>query len=510
MPIVLAGRNFDLGYRSDRPRDQLGQGMAFRLKDWIPDLDAALRKRGGWSLASADLNSLGSSADVTSLGWTYFAGDPHLIEAGDNGQVYSDRNFDGSGTSLIGNTGFGPMTHEPIWSNDGNLAVLLQGLGLTAKAPQKYYLVSPGVYGVAALGGSPPLASVGASWTDYLLLANGSVGGTRFPNRIWISPVGAPESAWQTGTAFQDMESEVIKIIALYNIILVFGYTDVWAISGDTPPPNSNWSTKTVFRGNGAMDGRTVTAYQNYVIWANSTGVYRSDGFTLSDMTARAGVKQRWQELVGSFNFSTGWSAAAGVYRNTYVITVYDQAGNFVTCQCFDIVDETCYEMTNIAARMFSQRFAGPGTATFGGAEELFFGHRTLPRVGKMSTCWMPSAAVANDGDGTAVLPVLETPFYKIGGSGKKRIRRAYITYDLRTSGGAAALAADYVLTPDEGAPYTALSGSLPLTTKDTRSRLEIRQRGIGVALRLRQTAASADTRIADIELELNPYEQVR
>lgn len=509
MSVQLVGRNFDRGYQSDRPRDQLGRGVAFRLRDWIPDLDAPLRKRGGWSFSSQDLSQQAPATSLYSLGWTYFAGDPHLILVADNGNVYFDKFNNGVSGVYVGATPLAGMTHQPVWNNDGNLAVLVNGLGQAARSPYKYYAPTPGNYAVAALGGTPPQASVAESWEDYLLLANGYVGGTQYRNRIWISAVGAPET-WNTGTAFEDMPAEVVRLVKMWNTILVWGYNDVWSISGDTPPPGGNWSQKTVFVGNGTMDGRTVVPFQSWAIWANTTGVYKSDGFTLTDLTERGGIKQRWQELVSGFNFTTGWSAAAGIYRNTYVITVYNAAGQFVTCQCFDIENESWYEFTNVPALMFAQRFSGPGTANEDGAEELFFAHRALPRGGKMSTCWTPSLAVANDGDGSPVLPQIEMPFYKLGGSGRKIYRRAYITYDLRSAGGTPYLSADYILSPEEAAAYVALGVQLPATTQEARKRFTVGKRGIGLGLRLTQVGASADTRLADIELDFDVLEQMR
>jgi hypothetical protein len=350
---------------------------------------------------------------------------------------------------------------------------------------------------------------VGANWTDYLLLANGYVAGIRYPQRIWISDVGLPE-VWNTGTSFEDMPSEVLRIIPLWNVIMVWGYTDVWTISGDTPPPGGNWSQKTVFHGLGTMDGRTVVPYAQYAIWANNSGVFKSDGFTKTDLTERGGIKQRWQELVGSFNYALGWSATAGIFRDHYVIAVYDNNGAFVTCQICDLANETWFEFTNIPAVQFAQRFSGPGTSNAGGTEEMFFAHRTLPRVGKMSTCWTPSATYASDGDGVAVQPGIELPFYKLAQAAKKQFRKAYVTYDLRTSGGAPYLAASVITSPEEAAAYTALTSQLPATLTDTRRSIEIRKRGLGIGLKLQQVGASADTRLTEIELDLAMLEGSR
>jgi hypothetical protein len=77
---------------------------------------------------------------------------------------------------------------------------------------------------------------------------------------------------------------------------------------------------------------------------------------------------------------------------------------------------------------MFAERQSGPGTALADGHEELFFAHRTLPRAPMLSNCWSPPGATS-DGDGQAVLPVLESPFYKLQSPGMKQVRNVWITH---------------------------------------------------------------------------------
>lgn len=505
MSIILAGRNFDQGYKSDIPRDQLGTGTAYRLRDYIPDLGAPLQKRGGYSFASTDLNGLSSASYVRSLGWVPFPADEHLIAVSESGKVYNISQFDGAHGTFIGaTTGLG-SNHNPFWFND------LQGMVIPANgdnAVWKYYK-SGGVYVTAALGGTPPHASVGAAWGDYLLLANGYISGVLTSNRIWISGVGAPET-WSVGTAFEDMPAEVVRIVPMWNTILVFGYADVWLITGDTPPPGGNWTQKTVFAGTGTMDGRSIVTYQGYAIWANNEGIFKSDGYTLTDLTARGGIQQRWAELVKNFNLSQGWSAAAGIFNGHYIITVYDNLGNFVTCQVCNIDRQVWFEFTNIPALNFAHRGSAPGTSLYAGVEESFFAHKTLPRAGSISSLWTPVSGNANDADGTAVLPQIELPFAKPGGTGMKQFRRAYFTYDIRTAGASPYLQADFCLSPEENAPYTAMAGTLPTTTRVMREPLEVRQRNVGVGLRLTQVGASAATRLAEVEFDVNPLELMR
>jgi hypothetical protein len=85
---TLASQNFNLGMRQDEPREQLPRGAAYRLTDYIPRDGAVLRKRGGWGMASRDLNALSASARLAALAWAPFSS-PHLIMVSDTHQLFS-------------------------------------------------------------------------------------------------------------------------------------------------------------------------------------------------------------------------------------------------------------------------------------------------------------------------------------------------------------------------------------------------------------------------------------
>lgn len=502
--------NFDLGFQSDVARDSLPQGAAYRMKDWIPQLDAPLRQRGGWQYATRDVNALSAAISMSGVGWAPFAGDGHLIFISEAGKVFNAKQFDGTTGSFIAATHGQKMTHRPFWHRDR--MIIPAQLGGAAANPYKYYDSGGAVYTTAAIGGTPPQARVGWSWGDYLVLANyydPSAGGALKNNRMAFSAVGNPDSWTLSGASGSviDAPREIVAGLPLRSVFLVWGYQDTWMYTGDTPPPGGNLARVNLFVGNGCMDGRTVASYRDYAIWANNSGVWQTDGATLTDLTKKGGVSNFYRALVGGFNFQQGWSAAGDVIRGFYFLTIRNAAGALLTTLVCDLDREVWFECQNINATMFASRPSSPGTVLADGHEELFFASASAPRAGLLSTLWTPSLTYAADGDGTIVLPVLETPYYKLGTDSLKRIRRGYFDYDLRTGGGAPTINVEKMTDPN-GAYEQA--GVLATTTKKKRAPVPVNRPALGIAFRLTRIGASADARLYDIDLEGHGWEASR
>lgn len=511
--IVPVSNNFARGYISDIPRDQLPPDAAYRMKDWIPGLDARLHRRGGWTYSTQDLSGLAAIGQIQELAWVPYPGDEHLMMISENGAVFLDRDFDGSHAALVSPVGsvFNPLPpySQPFWNKNLQAMILLQN----DTTPYKYYTTGGGTWTTALLGGTPPRAGVGCSWKDYILLAVGNVGGVlpEYGNRIWVSGVGDPES-WTPGTDFWDSEiPTIVSLVPIRGGILVFGYENISLITGDIPPAGGNWSEGIIFHDNGAFDSRSVVTYRDYVVFANTTGVYMTDGVTLKDVTAVCGVKLRWQELLQPFYEigSASYRVAAGIFRDKYIIKISDPSNNLVTCHVFDLALNVAYEFTNFpfANGMFAHRVLNQGAFNFvadSGQEMLFLGGN-LPRVMAIHPIWT-SPDAGTDANGTAILPQLETGFYKPGGPGKKLFRSSRFTYDVR-GGANPTLSVDYCVTP--GGAYTS-AGSLPTTTDEDRQRADIRTRSLGIGLRVTQVGQSSHTTLNEIELDVNVLEPMR
>jgi hypothetical protein len=141
-------------------------------------------------------------------------------------------------------------------------------------------------------------------------------------------------------------------------------------------------------------------------------------------------------------------------------------------------------------------------------SEKLFMASRNDTHVHGMHPCWtIPDNMI--DGNGIPILPQVETPFYKLGGPGKKVFRSVRVTYDVRSTGGSApTLAVDFCTTPTGAYTY---AGSFPATTDESRGKMDIRKRATGIGLRLRQAIGqSGHTTLSEIELDQNVLEPMR
>ena len=542
MPIVPVAANFNKGYASDVARDQLPAGYAYRMTDWIPGLNARLRGRGPWERTSPSLTSVHAGPTyAAAVAWAPFAqwvvtgsgtiGQEHLVIIGDDGSMYRDMVMDGSAAVYLGTTNSHP-TESPFWTPlyGGKGALIIPvtraysvgfGSPLALGQSTNVYTIQvtgPPDYAVAAMTGSPPAASTGCAWGDYVLLANGDSATSfvkfNYPNRIWISGVGDPTS-WTPGTNFWDSENipDIVRLVPVRPGILVFGYSQTSLITGDTPPAGGNWSEDILFSDLGAWDARSIVKVGDVVVFANTSGVYTTDGVTLSDLTLACGVKTRWQELVANFSYRGGWTASAGIFRNHYIISVHDASNTLVTTHVFDLANHIAYEFSNIHAAMMCHTPLSRGTSTVAGKERLFVAALNEAYVHDLAPCWTKagpglSSGGLVDGDGTNVLPVLETPFYKPGGAGKKVFRSVRATYDARSHGGSTPSLGVGVCSEPDGA-YTSV-GNLPTTTDEDRQKLPIRQTSRGLGLKFTQAGLSDATTLSEIELDLRPLEAMR
>jgi len=514
----LAAQNFDGGMTQDRSRDQLSKSQAWRIADFIPQDGAPLRKRGGWAFASADLNAVQSGpARMQAVAWAPFASAGHLLSVGNGGNCYRmgpSGAINSSSGVFVGTVPSPPLT-RPFWHKDR----IIVPCGVAGGSdPYKYYDSGGGTYVLAAVGGTPPRGRWGFSYGDYLVLGNGwdpSSSYTLRPDRLWFSNVGNADS-WNTTTngGFMDFGREIIGGGWNRSIFLVWGYDQTWLISGSIPPPGGDFA-KTPLFSVGCLDQRSICRWEDYFIWASPGAVYKTDGTSLSDITKEAGVSQLWRNATTGFNRNTNWVCAAGMLYGQYYVTVIDSSGINRMTMVLDLSNYTATTHTNIDATMYAERISGEGTPSEPGVDELFGAWLNGPRAMRLSGIWVPTSANRFDASGAAVLPVLETPFFKQGRTEEKRFRFMYVGYDLRDGGESPAMAVGYALSPElttykEPVYWSGAPQLYPAGQAFDRRRLDIRAHSEGVSLRFRLTQAAADFRLSEIEFEGHPWEGSR
>jgi hypothetical protein len=127
--------------------------------------------------------------------------------------------------------------------------------------------------------------------------------------------------------------------------------------------------------------------------------------------------------------------------------------------------------------------------------------------VGKLSPIFMPTSTVKNDGDGTAVTGLVETPFYR-GQGNTKGFRRLFVTHHLRDyASDNPTVAVSAIKTPEETS-YTALS-SYSETTAEDRKPMALGFAARGVAFKLNRVNAG-DWQLNRIEADVHSREGSR
>lgn len=478
----------------DRPRDDLPKDCAWNIVDYLPNDKAQLFKRGGYAYASADISATVATTSYITAGIIaeYAASTKHVV-VDEDGRV-----IEVTSASTTTDIGAGVTTLQNPVMHRATVIIPASGGATNPKS-----LTNTGSYTLADLGGSPPQAKYATVFKDRTVLANT----TAQPQRVYFSDAGDP-AGWDTTNTYWDFPLPVTGVRGVGNVLLVFhtGYTS--RLIGSVPPPQGDFRADDRKFNYGCTDARSIASYNDQVIFASPEGIYITDGLTAEDMTKQAGMLSYWQETLASYSSST-YTIVGEVIKDDYWYAVMD-GSSFVDA---GMISLSPYEArswvrhSNIDARCMY--------ASQGATDELYFGRRGAARVGKISTCYLPTSTVKNDGDGTAVAPVLETAYYK-DKPGKKTWRRVYVNYDLRDSASDnPTLTVSYITSP-EATSYTNVtdlagaSDPLDETTELTRVRRYLNKTAHGMAFKITQSNASSATYGYELEAEVHGRERSR
>jgi hypothetical protein len=473
--------DYSLGMRQDISRNQMPRGSVWNLVDYIPRLlGAPLRKRGSWAWGSPLTGGGGYTANVV---YAPFNAGAQLLKVNSDGalkKVTSD-----IAETAIGALGFyswpAPFYRDKVWFGEyGSVLSYYNGsaIATVAAAPKARHLVA---------------------YKDRLVAANGQVGATDLFQRIWFSQAGDPFT-WDLTNSFIDATFPIAGLASLRNLILVFGDERTERIIGSAPP--TALDVGDMERGPafnvGCIDARSIAVYGELVLFANGEGIWRTDGSVPQNIIEIGGLRPYWIDLMSTWQ--PGWTLAAGIRADHYIVSIVDQNGVFQDCLMVHLPTFTWTRLSNVTARMF---------AVGGAAGELYFASRDVPRLGRLSPIFQPSSALGADANGAVVLPLLETPYHE-GPGGLLRWKDLFYNYVLDGSGVGTTPSLDVsVATSPEEAVYTAL-GSYPAAVDIRRDSLPIRLDSVGLAFKLQQQLASSDTRLYELQAAAEPMEQSR
>ena len=502
---------FDMGMKRDFSRNRLPPNSVWGLKDFILNYGAPARERNGWAFASSDVSAITGSASYIKGGiyatFSPTAGAQEVnLAIDEDGFVYK---IALTGTPAASAVGAGvPIAQRPIFHGGTaasaaspiytGLVIIPDGTG--AAVPKKYDGTS-----LTNLGGSPPKAKFGTVFKDYTALANGTVGSTQYPNRVWFSPAGDPDvaasgaqTAWDVTNSWIDFSLPIIGLASTKNVMLVFGDGQIARVRGSTPPPNDDMVNDDPWQKVGLLDPLSITEYQDQVFFCAKEGVFSTDGVTLNDLTLKGGMLRYWLDLV-SADTGAAYSYATGIIRNKLLISVMNGT-TLVDAFMVDLQSYAWSRVNNLKATSFWD-------GQYGNADETYFGLRSAPRVGRLNTMFdVENSAYKADADGTAVAGEVELPFYELGKPGIKLVKAVHIGYFLRDwASDNPSVAVSYVSTP-ESTSYTSLDALVENLTYN-RARIPVGGRMYGIGLKLVKSNAG-DFHGFDLTAEVGFQEQ--
>jgi hypothetical protein len=500
-------------FARDYPRDNMPRGYLWDLADFVPTLiDTQLTGRGGWLWGSAAQ----SGGDFFGGVLAPFTSGEQILAGVANGTLYqvapdSPYGLTSRGTVPVGIQNPVQLYDQTIWFN-----------GAGAGPPS---IVGPSGSGSAAPGA--PNAKVGAVWREYVICA----GAPGTDDTVYFSPPATAATAWDSTSQYRTA-GVVTGLAALRSIALVFHAGSVERLRGTLPihagfTSGADIVREPLFGAVGTTEPKTICYWNENVIFADEHGVHLTDGSAIRNLASQGAISYYWRPL-----YDNKQSISASVFLDYYIISVVRSDNIAVTLIC-DLNKRQWYRFTNLAA---VSMFSSSGTR---GMERVWAGIKNTQRLARIGPCFFPAlnGTMIADDNGLNVLPFFETPWYRLGQEGRKRVRFVYLTYDIRTGAAAAdavpsgwrrglqleddgdlsgapqagvpgMLDVGYVLSPQD-LTYTA-AGQYPSTTKYTRFRLPVGKYPYGIAFRVRQLAPSTVTRIFEIGLDAHPVERGR
>lgn len=477
------------GVYQDAGRDNVPQGYVWDLIDYVPEiLGAPVRQRGKWAFQS---DALPNAIDGMIYA-NYKAGGKLLVA---NGTNLRDVPVASVGSTSVGTI---PATlQDPVFHRDRVIIPAANGT-----SPAKYVVWNGAAYTLTDAPASAQTGKYAAVFKDRVLLA----GSIAAPTSVGFSKPGDPTLA-HDALSLIPTSLPLTGIAAQRNQILCFHAASVERIRGTIPPdstltdPTGDMVLDSLFDLAGCYDARSIALWNDNVIFADARGVHITDGAIVRNMAVQGGIETKWRR---DFHEDTTrgpvLSLAGGVFRDLYIITIRSTSGLPITWVC-DIPTRRFTRFGNVDSTAFA--------LSVGTAEKIYSTDNTTKKVVDLSGAFNPDRTVVQtDGNGTNVLPVLETGWMRLGKqSAWRRVRDLFFGYETieNADTGGRVLQIDYLHSPAD-TTYETLGGFKHMADY-LRAKLPFERRVMGFALKVTQLLPTRDTRIYDIDVWANPEE---
>lgn len=509
-------------FAKDFPRDNMPPGYLWDVADYVPtNIDAILTGRGGWVYGS---DGLGADPE-TGIYAPFSTGDKLIVQTAAGRMIEVNPT-----TSAIVDRGPLPRARQ----NPVQLVDTVIHFDSAGTMPPRLITASAGAVNTpGAIAGAHPNSPLGVVYKSMLVTAAapGELDVVRFSNLN--KPLTDPASFDNLG--FTHTSLPVTAIGALRSVILIFHPGSVERIRGSTAPHTGGLGDmflESLFDRAGCIDPLSIAYWNDNCVFADEHGVHITDGSVIRNLAAQGGILFFWRQLY--LNKIT--PLAACTFLDYYIISLRRSDGIVVTLIC-DLNKRQWFRFTNLNAQLYLASASGVGM------ERIWAGLTGTGRLARIGPCFFPSFTTAQvqDGDGTAVLPSFETPWYRLSREeGKKRSRFAYLSYDVRSPGSAPSVADDYASSwrfsdDDDVAPpppgvieqavqqtlqvgyirspqqqtYTSI-GTLPSTSEYSRYRLPLGQFSYGIGFQVKQLLPTTVTRVFDLGVEAYGAERSR
>jgi len=536
-------------FARDYARDEMPPGYLWDVLDLVPSIiDTTLTGRGAWAYGCAATGFGDVEAGILA---TYRTSEQLLVQTtlGHVMRVNNDGGGDGSNPPLNTLTDLGATwrsVQNPVQLGEDVIHFDRDG----THVPQLWR--EGAILSAYADMGRP---RVGTVWKGSLVSGGGQgPTGNDEGSLLRFSVAGADLAT----AASYDVNSNVYTsaritgLQAMRSMVLIFHAGSIERLRGG-PFPNTaagidgrGLVLDTLSDRVGCINPQSIAVWNDQVIFADEHGVHMTDGAVVRNLTTQGGISTYWRLL-----YEGAKTIAASTFLDYYVITLrhpptrpplpdFPPLGDallapelltdrppipplppdlppirppvpepapdtYNTTLVVDLNRKGWFRMSNMNSLCF---ISSSGSS---GMERLWGGLSGYARLGRFGPVFYPPEGVEQiDGNTIPVLPRFETPWYRLGQEGRKRVRFAYLSYDcMGYSPVTAPVRVGYLTSSPTGSDY-AQAGVLPLTNGYRRVRLPINKAPYGIAFYVETIAPTGFIRVYDLAVEAQAVERSR